>query len=436
MSEEYARVKTLLTDTMGIQPPEGRVVVLVPVRISDEFTEMLEWDRDRIGAITALCKWVMTPVEVTRGSEMKEGYPQLREYLRHELTHVFVNSASGTRKSRARPTWFDEMVTTNAVGTRRGLALSYKEYLALGRHLRRRFGDQKYYEFVRRVIETGSAEGALRDLFGYESYAALKADFSRTARKRDLRWWAVALGALVALIAFVYINKALRRRNEFRARLAAARAAWAGGKWHDAVEGYDLLGHERYDRFLSAAMRAERAERRPAALAREFEELMHQAGAAYNTKDFEHTFQLCGTLMSERFDTCRPEKAEHRIRDLWISSEFRATLRRARKAYDDGDWLDAADGYEELQDDKYDAVRSLARDGEVEARARESRAKAFESLLAGMLEAIAAGDREKAAEHAHELSGEEYADLLPKEERDRVDEYADEYEEPEEEDEE
>jgi hypothetical protein len=429
MVEEYGRVKSMFADSVGINAPAGRVVVLVPVRVSDEFTELADWGRDRVGAITALCKWVMTPVEVVRGSEIKEGYPQLREYLRHELTHVFVNSAAGTRTSRSLPVWFDEMVTTNTVGQRRGLSRDYKEYLALGQHVRRRFGDRKYYEFVRRVIETGSADDALKEMFGYKSYAALAADFSRSARKRDLRWWAVAFGALVALFASVRVGRFLRLRHEFRTRLDAARAAWTGGKWHEAVEGYDMLGHERYERFLTAPIRDERAARRPVALANEFNELLHRAEAAHNQKDWEHTAHLCGTLLGERFASCRPEKAVHRIHDLWLSSEFRALLWQARKAYDAGDWPVAANCYGELQDEEFDPVRLLARENEIESRAPEARANAFAMLLSGLREAVASGDRDRAIEHAYELSQDEYTDLVPEEEKDMVNDYADEHDE-------
>jgi hypothetical protein len=428
MVEEYGRVRSVFADSVGINAPAGRVVVLVPVRISDEFTELVDLGKDRVGAITALCKWVMTPVEVARGSEMKEGYPRLREYLRHELTHVFVNSAAGAKTAGALPVWFDEMVTTNTVGIRRGLARSYKEYLALGRHIRSRFGDRKYHEFVRRVIETGSAETALKDLFGYESYAALRAEFSRSARKRDLKWWAAALAALVALFAFVRMVKFLRLRNEFRAELAAARAAWTGGKWHEAVNGYDRLGTARHGRFITAPIRAERAERRPAALAREFDELLHRAEAAHNQKDWEHTVQFCGSLLGERFASCRPEKAMHRIHDLWLSSEFRTVLWQARKAFDAADWPVAADCYGKLQDEKFDPVRHLARENEIESRAPEARANALATLLSGLRDALAAGDRDRAIEHAYELSQDEYADLVPDEEKDTVNDYAEEYE--------
>jgi hypothetical protein len=410
MSDEYAHVKALLTDTGGISPPQGRVVVLVPVRISDEFSEMLEWGRERIGAITALCKWVVTPVEVTRGSEMKEGYPQLREYLRHELTHVFVNSAAGTRSSRVRPTWFDEMVATGVVKKRRGLPMQYKEYLAVGDFVRDKQGDSTYFRFVREVVLHKFVDEPLQKILGYSSYEDIKADFHTTSFWHDLVRWAMAIGVVLALraswplwwnaawrpleilsAAATGLSTYLSERAAFRVLWTEARTAYELGDWQSAMADYETLESRRYVRWHRRRLLLEIWTRLPEVVVRVFVAKLDRARWAYDSHWWPEVVARYSELSNARYTFCLTPEERSEIAQRTLEGDFMITLGIARSNYTLRSWLSASELYERLLMPEFAQFRTEmvcreATDRRAEALARLQLADASRTLLEGRLD--------------------------------------------------
>ena len=109
-------------------------------------------------------------------------YEAFQRTIKHELVHAHVNTYAGYWNSMNFPEWFQEVVAINLAGDRKfdihgntivKMPKKYLEWYRISKFLTKKYGQYKFYEFVRFCLVDGDLTKGLYTYYGYKNYDEL-----------------------------------------------------------------------------------------------------------------------------------------------------------------------------------------------------------------------------------------------------------------------
>jgi len=175
----YTEISSLFQNKIKLKRPQGVIFILV----ADNQRERLE-EEHKAGFTISTSRFII----IFRAYYLQYGMAALDtdafyHTIKHEFVHAFINAKAGYTNAVQLPKWFHEMVAISLGGGRkihiRGQTMTrmpenYQDYYSTAKHLIKKYGEEKYYTFIRESILTGTPEAILAEMYGYHSYSELR----------------------------------------------------------------------------------------------------------------------------------------------------------------------------------------------------------------------------------------------------------------------